>query len=55
LLLKNVELLIGMLLWRRRRLASRLCGLILGVVTPLYCFKIVPSILASQLMVAGKL
>jgi hypothetical protein len=44
-----------MRLWRKFRLAVRLCGLILDVGVPLCCFKTVPSILASQLMVADEL
>jgi hypothetical protein len=55
LLLKNVELLSEMLLWRKCQLAARLCGLILDAGAPLYCFKTVPSTLASQLMVADEL
>jgi hypothetical protein len=54
LLLKNVELLSEMLLWRRFQLTARLCGLILDAEAPLYCFKIAPSILANQLMVAAE-
>jgi hypothetical protein len=33
----------------------RLCGLILDAEVPLYCFRTVPSILASQLIVADEL
>jgi hypothetical protein len=42
-LLRNVELLSEMLLWRKCRLALRLYGLILDAGAPLYCFKTVPS------------
>jgi hypothetical protein len=55
LFLKNVELLSETLLWRKCRLAARLCGLILDAGAPLYCFKSVPSTLASQLMVVSGL
>jgi hypothetical protein len=43
LLLKNVELLNKMLLWRKCRLAVRRYGLILDAGAPLYYFRTAPS------------
>jgi hypothetical protein len=55
LLLKSVELLSVMLLWRGCLLAARICGPILDARAPLYYFRTVPSILASPLMVVDEL
>jgi hypothetical protein len=55
LLLKHVELLIEMQLWRRHQRGLTVCGLILDAVMLLCCFKIVLSILERQLMVVEDL
>jgi hypothetical protein len=54
LLLKNVESLSVMLLWRGCQLAARICGPILDAGAPLCCFWTVPSILVSLLTVADE-
>jgi hypothetical protein len=55
LLLKHVELLSEIQLWRKHQRESTVCDLIPDAVVLLYCFKIVLSILERQLMVVEDL